>query len=250
VVVGTVAIYGLTIRPLAARLGLAYSDAQGILIAGANTFARSVAHALREGGRDVLLVDTNWDQVRAARADGLPTVFASILSDHLLDEVDLGGMGHLLALTPNDEVNSLAALRFAGIFGRANVFQLPLHQGRGSRAGISVEQHGRLLFEEGVTWSDLAERCRNGAAVKRIPLSKELDYADFRAQYGDAAVPLFILGANGALVIVTAGSFEAAHPGDTLLVLVAAPDADGACAEDRPTAASALTAHAEDAPAP
>jgi hypothetical protein len=39
-----------------------------------------------------------------------------------LEDLELGGIGRLLALTSNDEVNSLAVLYCADLFGRAQVF--------------------------------------------------------------------------------------------------------------------------------
>ena len=46
VIIGTVAVYGITAAPLARRLGLAEPDPQGALIIGASRFARAVAQAL------------------------------------------------------------------------------------------------------------------------------------------------------------------------------------------------------------
>ena len=40
----------------------------------------------------------------------------NILSEELLDEIELAGIGKLLALPPHDEVNSLARLHLAVLF--------------------------------------------------------------------------------------------------------------------------------------
>jgi hypothetical protein len=54
----------------------------------------------------------------------LKALFANVLSEHVVDEVDFAGIGRFIALTANDEVNALAAVRFREMFGRENVFPL------------------------------------------------------------------------------------------------------------------------------
>jgi Trk K+ transport system NAD-binding subunit len=61
----------------------------------------------------LVLVDINPAHVVEARRAGLPALVENILAEALLDEVALEGIGRLLALPSNDEVNALAALRFA-----------------------------------------------------------------------------------------------------------------------------------------
>jgi NhaP-type Na+/H+ or K+/H+ antiporter len=124
VIIGTVTVYGLTLAPLARRLGLSGENPQGILFVGASRPVREIAKAIMAEKFAVLLVDTNHENNRAARMAGLPVTFASIGSEYIQEEIDLGGIGRLLALTPNDEVNTLAAMAFAERFGSGEVYQL------------------------------------------------------------------------------------------------------------------------------
>lgn len=220
VVVGTVTLYGLSAARVACRLDLAQADPQGVLIAGAHAWGRMIARALKDAGRDVLLVDTNWDHVSAAKLDGLPAIYASILSEHIMDEGDMSHMGRLIALTSNDEVNSLATLRFEEIFGRANVFQVPMHVGDSARTGIAFEQHGRCLFDNGITYTYLNDRFSRGAAVKTVKLTKVFDYSAFGKQYGPTAVPLFSINEEDQLVIFTTDQSTTPRPGHTLIALI------------------------------
>ena len=55
---------------------------------------------------------------------GYLSTMGSILAEDLVDEVDLSGIGRLLALTPNHRVNALAALHFSELFGEREVYQL------------------------------------------------------------------------------------------------------------------------------
>ena len=121
VIIGTVAVYGLTASHVARKLKVAKPDPQGVLFAGSQSWARSIASILKAEGYHVVLVDSNWANVTAARKAGLSAYYANVLSEELLYDIQLDDIGRLLALTPNDEVNSLAALHFVDIFGRSEV---------------------------------------------------------------------------------------------------------------------------------
>lgn len=229
VIAGTVLVYGLTAFPLARRLGLATADPQGLLIAGANLLARSIAEVLQQQGFRVLLVDTNHANVRAARLAGLPAQTADVLADQDFETLDFGGLGRFLAMTPNEEVNSLAALNLADVFGRSRVYQLM--PARVAQAGetATARRAARLLFASGATYSALSARLQAGDRLKATPLTQEFGLKEFRDRYGPLAWPLFACQ-GGKLTVLTADEAPAARPGQTLISLVppapASVDAD------------------------
>jgi len=108
IIVGTVTFYGLLAAPLANKLGLASKNPRGVLFAGANTWTRLLAKTLHDDGHDVLMLDTNYSNVAAASMAGIPAKRANILSEYVEEELELTGIGQLVAATNNDEVNSLA----------------------------------------------------------------------------------------------------------------------------------------------
>jgi hypothetical protein len=136
VIVGTVAIYGLLAAPLAKYLGLSDTNPQGVLFAGGDQWIRDMARMLQDEGVQVMLIDTNYANVAAARMDGLPAECASILSEEVREEFDLFGIGRLLAMPPNDEVNALAAREFAHAFGR----QVAINYARGMQAPAAANR--------------------------------------------------------------------------------------------------------------
>jgi NhaP-type Na+/H+ or K+/H+ antiporter len=71
VILVTVTLYGLTAGPLARRLGLSEENPRGVLVLGAHSWARELAKVLASAGIEVLLVDANRREVRAARMAGL-----------------------------------------------------------------------------------------------------------------------------------------------------------------------------------
>lgn len=203
VIIVTVSFYGLLSAPLARRLGLADPNPQGILMLGAHPWARSLALALQKENVDVLLIDSNYSNVAEAHLAGLQAQHANVLSDYVVSELDLGGMGRLLALTPNDEVNTLAADRLAHAFGRANVYQLP-PRAQGSKRHDPTHHHRvRYLFAHDATFWRISERVEAGAVVKATRLGDEFTFNDWRVLYGDDGVPLLLISKKGVQVFTT-----------------------------------------------
>ncbi len=171
VILGTVTVYGLSAPKLARRLGLAVADAQGILIAGANKTVRAIALTLKPLGFSVTMVDTQFPRIRRATQMGLNGCFANVLSEEVLDLVDFGGIGKFLAMTANDQVNTLAAVRFRELFGRSNVCQLKSNEVRPSYLETRWQNHmaGRTLFADDLTHERLNGLIESGAKLYVVP---------------------------------------------------------------------------------
>jgi Trk K+ transport system NAD-binding subunit len=185
---------------------------------------RDVATLLADSNIQVLLADSNWGNISAARRAGLPSFYGNMLTEGSLDEIELklDGVGRFLALTPNDEVNALATVHFQELFDRAQMFQLPPQETERDRRrrGIPQHLHGRFLFRADATHAFITSRIEAGAVIKRTRLTKEFDWAAFGAHYGESALPLFIIKESGDLVVVTAGSIPDPKPGQTVISLV------------------------------
>jgi NhaP-type Na+/H+ or K+/H+ antiporter len=236
VIIGTVLIYGISAYPVARLLGVAQPDPQGVLIVGAHPWARAIASELIEEGVPVRLVDSNYGNISAARMAGLPVYYGSALSESALDRIELPGIGKLLALTANDEVNSLTALHFSRIFGTEQVYQLrPYGSDGGPRDILSHSLRGRLLFDERATYGILTQRFDAGADVKSTNLTETFDYERFKERYPDA-VPLFVIEENGRLTVFTEEGPAEPGPGDKLIAIVGPVDGDpgGGSASPRP----------------
>jgi NhaP-type Na+/H+ or K+/H+ antiporter len=227
VILATVTIYGLAASPLARRLGLAHARRQGALFIGAHDWARSLALALKSEGFPVLLIDSNRENAAAAAADGLRALHANALSGKLLDQLELGGIGRVLALTSNDEVNSLAVMQFVEAFGRSEVYQIPPPGDlRGDEAAIPIHLRGRLLFAAEATYEALSATCQRGARVKVVDVTEGFDLKSCTAPDG-GTLPLCVVTRTRELVFSTLDSPLAPRPGQKLIALVApAPVAD------------------------
>ncbi len=221
-IVGTVAIYGITAGPLAWWLGLAVAKPQGLVLVGGRKWARELAALLHNEGVRVVIVDTNFRNVVEARMMGLPAYCTSILSEYVHDELDLSGVGRMLALTSNDEVNSLACIECAHLFGRAGVYQLPPPRTaeKSHRESLSEHLRGRVLFAPDASYDELTRRFAAGQQIKKTRITPEFTFQKFRERYGDKAWVLFLKTESGELKIATADKPLQPARGDTVFALV------------------------------
>lgn len=221
VIVCTVLVHGLGAKPLAKWLGLTAKGSGGFVIAGANPLARAVAEALQQENRMVLLVDTNPANVSAARLANLATFPQSVTSEGVLERVEGSGINQLLALTPNEEVNALAALHFSRIFGRSSVYQLApeAREAKEGKQKVSHELSGRVLFAPNLTYESLASRIARGAKIKRTKFSDEFTFDAYNEMH-KGATPLFLINEAGDLQVITSDFPLAPKAGQSLLSLV------------------------------
>lgn len=221
VITGTVIIYGLGAPVLIRRLNLSVPNPQGVFMVGAYPWTIALACAIRDEGFKVLMADTNWDNILKARMAGLPTYYGSVLSESALQEIDLGGIGRLMALTPNYGVNSLSVLHFKKVLESAEQYQLvPEGDLKSRNKVVSEHLHGRFLFGKNITFSLLEQKFKQGAVIKKTRLTDMFDYDAFLKLNGEKALPLMLITEKKSLVVLTADNAPAPLAGQTLLSLV------------------------------
>jgi hypothetical protein len=136
-----------------------------------------------------------------------------------LDRVEINGIGKLMAMTTNDDVNSLAALHFAPLFGRSQAYQL-MPEDETLLDAHSRHLRGRFLFGKGLTHAALTEWFTDEAVVKKTKLSEEYGLDELRARYAGKVLPLFLITEEGNLQIFTAENKTKPQAGQTLISLV------------------------------
>ena len=233
VIVGTVFVYGLGAAPFARWLGLASSNPQGILFAGAQRWVCDLAKLVHESGFQVAIVDTNYSRVARAQMNGLPAYCSSILADHLPERLDFSGIGRLLACTNNDAINTLAAQQYKHFFGSKNAYQLPPLDGESVRSTIDKRLRGRELFSRDLKEEVIYLKYQAGYRFKKTKLSNEFDFNQFEERYDHQALVLMVLDA-GHLAISTAAEPLVPEPGQTVIALV--PPEEVGAAEKAPAA--------------
>ncbi|NMY37652.1 MULTISPECIES: sodium:proton antiporter [unclassified Pseudomonas] len=222
VIIGTVIVQSATARPLARLLKVAEPPPSGFLIVGANGPARVIGKALQQLGSRVLLTDSSWENIRAARMENLPTYFGNPASEHAESHLDLVGLGHLLGLSPSGELNALAAMRFRHEFGPHRLFALANSQeSRRSDKHRAIHQHrGRALGDHALTYSQLLSELNQGAQMYSTHLTDAFTWEDYQALHGERANLLFARDTSGWIHVITPQSDVIPEAGWTLLALI------------------------------
>ncbi|MDA7085418.1 sodium:proton antiporter [Pseudomonas sp. SA3-5] len=233
VIIGTVVLQSATARPLAKLLKVAEPAPSGFLIVGANSVARAIGKALQQLNCRVLLTDSSWENMRAARMENLPTYFGNPASQHAEAHLDLVGLGHLLALSPAGELNTLASMRFRHEFGATRLFSLASGQEsrRGDKHRASDEHRGRPLGSQPLTYPHAASRLSHGAELYNTTLTDGFGWNDYQALHGTRATLLFARDREGWVHVATPGHNLQPQTGWTLVSLIETQTANTAGAE-------------------
>jgi hypothetical protein len=178
---------------------------------------------IRDSGFRVALVDSNWENITKARSQGLTAYYGNVLSEDLMFDLQLDGVGKLFAMTPNHEVNSLAALHFVDLFGRSQVYQLPIEPTATSetrQTALPMHLQGRYLFGKETTYEYLQTRFRQGSIFKKNKMTEEFGYEAFRQKYGPDAITVALITETGELQISTAVNSLSPKVGQTIISVV------------------------------
>jgi len=198
IIVGSVFFVGLFAKPLARLLGVRYQDPQGVLIVGASEPSRYLARHLRQKV-PVLLADASHANIREARRMGLPVFEGDVLKDEVIEEMDLSGIGRLMAMTSNTEINLLAVRKFASVLGDHRVFRL-VSRREMEIAGLALPQN--ILFEGRADYIRLVGLSRQAVPFHRIQLDSIDAYEEWLAKHR-RKIPLFWEMPSGKVWIVT-----------------------------------------------
>lgn len=222
VILGTVVLQGFTARFLANWLKVSEPIPHGVLIVSAGKVARAIARMLKQQGYRIVLADTNWDHISAARMEGLETFFGNVVSEHADRHLDLVGIGRLFAMSRHPALNALACLRYQAEFGSNAVYSLKTSQEKNNAKKQTPTAQHRYprLFSEDVTYARLAELFEQGAQIRATSLTENFDFAVYRSRYGEGALPLFALDEKQNLHVFTADGRVRPMAGWTVISLL------------------------------
>ena len=216
---GTVAIYGLTVVPVARRLGVAGTAAVVVLVVGGHEWARSIAAALQAAGVRVRLWTGPAEEQTAARSEGIDVGNARLGGERADREAELEEITDALLVTASDNFNALAAFELRQDLGHDHVFRLA----NGTEL-LDLEPtyaEGRELFGPTFTFGEMTRRFDAGAT---IAIRRPGDEATAAAAYGDTL--MFLISAAGHLRVATAGATPSPSDDDTTVWLGGGPAAD------------------------
>lgn len=199
VIIATVILQSVTARPAAVALGVVEPDATGFLIVGANPVARAIGNALQNAGIPTRLCDSDWGNIAKARMEGLPTYYGSPISEHAQRNLDVTGIGRLLALSATDHFNELVASRFRDRFGRHKIYALlsTNEADQGSKHHTAQTYRGYKLFGNDIDYWQLARLISQGCTIRATKLTESFDFKQHLDSCKGELIPLFALDASG-----------------------------------------------------
>jgi CPA1 family monovalent cation:H+ antiporter len=130
------------------------------------------------------------------------------LSDHADRHIDLIGVGMMLAVTPNAEQNTLAALHYRLEIGRDAVYAVRTeHEKKTSkRRETSFRQRASLLFSQDLTYAKLASLLSQEWVIRSTGLTDHFGWEDYREAWAERALPLMAISPEGQLHPFAEGS--------------------------------------------
>ncbi|GGV81746.1 cation:proton antiporter [Streptomyces massasporeus] len=211
VIVGTVLVYALTARPVAARLGVVRPSRTRPLLVGGAPWAIDLARSLRTAGLAVLMWAGHARERDRITTAGIELAPGELLANVTDPETRLEGVTAVLLLTDDDDFNALASVvvqdRVEGPVYRVG-------PPPGSQGVVAPYTGGGVLFGAGLVRDTLADRHERGARFLVRPASEQ------RPPGHDT---LFVVRADGRLEPVTEAREVAPAEGDTLVLLGPVP---------------------------
>ncbi len=228
IIIGTVVTQSATAKYIAKFLGVREPPPTGLLIIGAGNVARAIGKALQQHDFKVVLTDSSWENTSLARMEGLETYYGNPISEHADRNLNLLGLGKVLAMSGRGSLDTLACLRFKSEFGVNNVYELKTtrEQHLSDKHIVSTKHRGYELFGENVAYGNLAYRLRNGAEIKTTQISDEFNFENYLEQYGDRSLPLFAIDPKHKLHIFVANGKMRPETGWKIISMVQTQDTD------------------------
>ena len=222
IIIGTVVIQSTTAQHIAEFLKVREPSPTGLLIIGAGNVARAIGKELQSHGFKALTTDSTWENIRLARMDGLETYFGNPVSEHADRNLNLSGLGKLLAMSGRLNLDTLACLRFKSEFGVNNIYELKTTREKHTEDKhiVSTKHRGYELFSEDADYGNLAYRLRNQAEIKSTQLSDEFTFEQYLKKYEGGIVPMFAIDDKQRLHVFVANDEMQPEPGWAIIAMI------------------------------
>lgn len=156
---------------------------KGVVIVGTSPAARAIAKAL-SADYSVHMIDNNRDRTEQAKEEGLNALYGDALNFDHLQEVSLGEARWFFALTPNTEINILAAQIAHNTFNVPEIFVLSTRAEEGLLRTMLADIKAHCIENDTVNmiaWDHYSEQNASSNAVD-IAVKDEVDSDTFLKQ--------------------------------------------------------------------
>lgn len=199
IVLGTVLLNATTARLFAKLVGVFVKDSKGVLIIGASKLSRLIAIYLQNNNREVVLIDTNEENVDMSLSQGLNALNVDIFSSELDDDIELNDIGYLISLTGSSSINSLAISRLKNQFGENGAFRIR------TNGEVESEEELASLFPANDDFITLSNIVKKFPYIGEVELSDNERYNELihQIESNDNIAPLFIKDNEGDLKVIS-----------------------------------------------
>lgn len=218
VVFSSVILHGFSLGRLARWLGLSV-EPNGLLIVGASAWTTELARVLtNELNVHVLLVDSSWHRLRAARLAGVHVLYGEVLSKPIQQSLELNEIACMLAATSNDAHNALICSHFTNSLEHDRVFQLPMYNADESNDAQMVARplRGRRAFDEHAQYEELLQHHYQGWQFHKTQLTEHYGHDELERDRDPLAIEIAVLHEDKTLLLSPAGG-GSPEIGDTVL---------------------------------
>ena len=122
VIAGTVIFQGFTAGGVGRLLGVLEPKPKDWLIIGAHKVSRVLARFIQDQGQNVVVLDSNPREIKLAIQEGIPAIYDNAKIATTEDD-KLYGVGNIVALTQNEELNCFFCQRWGKAFSGANLYR-------------------------------------------------------------------------------------------------------------------------------
>ena len=200
VILATVILQGMTAKFAAKLFRVEAKPKNGYLIVGIHAFSMEIARLLVDRGVPIRMIDNDSGKVAGARNAGLDATLGNAMNEHVLKKMDTEEIGFMLALTENDEVNTVACLLGKTLFGTDHSYQVVNTFLSEVTDDLLLKLGGRLAFDMKMSIGIVNERIKNGRIrVDRLMLEKRGKRFVFPDNF---LLPLFQME-NGQAFLIT-----------------------------------------------
>lgn len=205
IIAGTVIIQSLGAKVIGNMLGVREPASNGVLIVGSNPVALAVAKALKAENYDVLMADSSYSSISKARMEGIRCYYGNPISEHAENNLDLIGIGHMFAMSVDQELNSLSEMNFRHEFGHNSIYRLLFKAEKNPNNERNKKQHSydsKWLFGKEVTYAKLASMLSKDARTKVTRITENYSFSQYRADNSNF-IPLFYVDSRNVLTAIT-----------------------------------------------
>jgi NhaP-type Na+/H+ or K+/H+ antiporter len=208
IIIVTVVIQSISSVTVANLLGVRAPAPNGFLIFGGGSFCRLFAKELISHEIPVILADTDWDAISAARMNNIPTYFGNPMSEHAERTLDLSAIGGVLVMSPYRQLNPLVTYHYEYNLGKGTVLGLSNNEQQQRPSHQVSESYAKKLglFAKDVTYAKLAGLVAKGAVIKNTRLSDSFSEADYDKQYNGRVVRLGAISPGGKVSLYNTGT--------------------------------------------